>query len=226
MTATTNATFSNLEQPKNFEEKTLCTFVLDTSSSMGSSGKITQLNNGLRDFKKEIENDEVLSARLEVAIVEFNSDVRVAQTPVLAEDLAINDFVAIGTTRLVDGANLAIDMTEERKRYYRDQGLSHKRPYIVLISDGEPDGGQNVQALADRINDDTLAQRYVFVPLGVTTADMQMLSKIEGYLNKETKMPAKSLAGRTFKDFFQWLSKSLSIDVKNGDDWVTNMINL
>ncbi|MBK8516604.1 MAG: VWA domain-containing protein [Saprospiraceae bacterium] len=195
---TATATFSNLEQPKNFEEKTLCTFVIDTSSSMSSSGKIVELNNGLRAFQKQIAEDEVLSARLEVAIVEFNSDVRVAQSPILAEDLAINDFVATGTTRLVDGVNLAIDMSEDRKKYYKEQGLSYKRPYVVLISDGEPDGGQNIQALANRINDDTLAQKYVFVPLGVTTADMMMLSKIEGYLNKETKMPAKSLAGRTF----------------------------
>ena len=191
------------ESAENYEQKCLCVLVLDVSGSM--RGKpIEELNNGLQDFYNEIKDDETTSQRLEISIMTFNESVQTIQEPALVDNFVMPILKAQGSTALVDAVNEAIEKVEARKQWYKSTGQTYYRPWIILMTDGEPDEGQDIDALGARIKADTEAKHYVFMPIGVEGADMGVLQKIAG-----TGMAAMKLQGLKFTQFFQWLSASM-----------------
>lgn len=190
------------EVAENYEQKCLCVLVLDVSGSMRGK-RIEELNKGLQDFYNEISADETTSQRLEVSIITFGSFVKTIQTPKLVENFTMPTLTAEGSTVLVSAVNQAIDLVEERKRWYKSTNQTYYRPWIILMTDGEPDDDQNVDKLSERIKQDIQARHYAFLPIGVEGANMNVLSKIQGDIN-----PMK-LQGTKFSSFFKWLSASM-----------------
>ena len=197
------------ESAENFEQKCVCVLVLDVSGSMRGE-PIKELNNGLQDFYNEIMADETTSQRLEVSIMTFNQAVQTLQEPALIENVTIPTLTAYGSTAMVDAVNEAIDKVEARKKWYKETGQKYYRPWIILMTDGEPDEGQDVYGLASRIKADVEAKHYVFMSVGIEGANMQTLQTIQG----GGMAPAK-LKGLKFKQFFQWLSASMGTVVNN-----------
>lgn len=196
------------ESAENFEQKCLCVLVLDVSGSMRGE-PIEELNKGLQDFYKEIIEDETTSQRLEVCIMAFNDTVKTLQEPALVENFTMPILTAHGSTAMVDALNEAIDKVEARKKWYKETGQPYYRPWIILMTDGEPDSGQDVYGLGPRIKNDTEAKRYVFLPIGIEGANMETLNTLQG------NMPPQKLQGLKFKQFFQWLSASMGTIVNN-----------
>lgn len=131
------------EKPRNAEQKCLCVLCLDTSGSM-SGEPIEALNEGLKTFANEIKLDSVARKRLEVSIITFDSNVNVAQEPELVDFFTMPTLEAGGSTKLVDGVRAAIRKIEERKRFYKQYGINYYRPFIILMTDGEPDSDQDL----------------------------------------------------------------------------------
>lgn len=213
------------EVAENYEQKCLCVLVLDVSGSMRGK-RIEELNKGLQDFYNEISADETTSQRLEVSIITFGSFAKTIQTPKLVENFTMPTLTAEGSTVLVSAVNQAIDLVEERKNWYKSTNQTYYRPWIILMTDGEPDDDQNVDKLSERIKQDTQNKRYVFLPIGVEGANMNVLSKIQGDIK-----PMK-LQGTKFSSFFKWLSASMGtivnaeagekVDISQGaDDWMS-----
>ncbi len=212
------------EAAENFEQKCLCVLVLDVSGSM--RGKpIDELNKGLRDFYDEISADPTTCQRLEVAIITFNHIVKKIQDPALVENFSMPELSASGSTAMVTAVNNAIDLVADRKQWYKETGQPYYRPWIVLMTDGEPDDDQDVDTLSTRIKKDTVEKHYAFMPIGVEGANMQILDKIKG------NIPAMKLQGTKFSSFFKWLSASIgsvvtteegqTIDISAGaEDWM------
>ena len=73
-----------VEFAENPEPRCPCVLLLDTSSSM-QGAPIDALNQGLRTFKDELMTDPLASRRVEVAVVTFDSEVRVIQDFVTAD---------------------------------------------------------------------------------------------------------------------------------------------
>ena len=199
------------ESAENYEQKCLCVLVLDVSGSMRGE-PIKELNNGLQDFYNEIMADETTSQRLEVSIMTFNQDVQTLQEPALIENVTIPTLTAYGSTAMVDAVNEAIDKVEARKNWYKETGQKYYRPWIILMTDGEPDDGQDVDGLAARIKNDVEAKHYVFMSVGIEGANMQTLQTLQG----GGMAPAK-LKGLKFKQFFQWLSASMGTIVNHAE---------
>ena len=233
------------ESAENFEQKCLCVLVLDVSGSMreivdesnmhftgetvymdgkkynlvtGGIMKIDLLNQGLQDFYNEIVSDETTSQRLELSIITFNDNVQVVQEPALPENVIIPELHGDGDTALADAVNEAIDKVEARKNWYKETGQPYYRPWIILMTDGEPNAGQDISSLARRIKSDTAAKKYAFLPIGVEGADMSVLQQIEGEGMKATK-----LKGMRFGQFFRWLSASMSTITKAENGQTINM---
>ena len=214
------------EAAENYEQKCLCVLVLDTSGSMLGE-PIKELNKGLQDFYEEIYNDETTSQRLELAIITFDSKSTLIQEPALIENIAIPELKASGSTVMVTAVRDAIRLVNERKNWYKATGQKYYRPWIILMTDGEPDGDQDVKGLASLIKDDTLTKRYVFLPIGVKGANMSILKSIQGTI------PPMMLEGTKFSAFFKWLSASMGTVVKSeagvkvdlsagADEWMKN----
>lgn len=206
------------EAAENYEQKCLCVLVLDTSGSMESkvNGKtlIAELNEGLQEFYDEISNDVSTAQKLEVSIIGFSHIVTTIQEPALVDNFTMPTLKAHGSTALADAVNEAIDKVDARKNWYKSTNQSYYRPWIILITDGEPDSDQDIDALAERIKEDMNNKRYAFLPMGVAGANMNILTQLAGSVNGQTMGPMK-LSGTKFSSFFKWLSASMGAVVKS-----------
>ncbi len=198
------------ESAENFEQKCLCVLLLDVSGSMRGE-PIAELNRGLQDFYYEIKEDETSSQKLEVCIMTFNESVKTLQEPALVENFTMPTLSAYGSTAMVDAVNEAIAKVDARKKWYKETGQLYYRPWIILMTDGEPDVGQDVYGLGPRIKSDMEAKRYFFLPIGIQDANMETL-EILGGGTKPLKMQ-----GLKFKQFFQWLSASMGTIVNHSE---------
>lgn len=211
------------ESAENYEQKCLCVLLLDVSGSMRGE-PINELNTALQEFHKEIMSDETTSQRVEVCVMTFNHQVTTLQEPALVDNFTMPTLSTYGSTAMVDAVKEAIEKVDARKKWYKEQRVPYYRPWIILMTDGEPDEGQDVYGLGPQIKADMEAKRYMFLPIGIQDANMETLAVLNG------GKPAMKLAGLKFKQFFQWLSASMGtivnhtegdkVDLSEGiDDW-------
>ena len=216
-----------IESPQNLSEKTLACLILDKSGSMEGE-PIDELNAGIKEFLREIESDATLNSGLEIAMVVFDNKVEVLQAPALVDDIVFDDIETGGTTAMVDAVRTAKEIVEGRKAFYKNNHISHNRPLMILITDGAPDRGQDVDGLALEIEKATKAGKFMFIPIGVTGADMAVLNRIAGYRAEKKefiKISPVMLNGTRFKSFFEWLSASMSAVVASGDGEPVHLVS-
>lgn len=196
------------QSPNNYEQKCLCVLVVDISGSMYGD-PINQLNKGLQEFHKEVVADFVASQRLEVSLITFGSSVTCIQEPELINNFQMPTLSTNGSTKLVDGVRLAIDVVENRKRWYKETGQNYYRPMIVLITDGEPDADQDLLGISNEVANKVANKSFMFYSLGVKGYNHQKLNQIC------STPPPLPLDGYKFSEFFKWLSNSIGIITKS-----------
>lgn len=207
-------------EPTNYEQKCLCVLVLDTSGSMNAGNAIGQLNQGLQTFKSQIMDDETARDRLEIAIVSFNSDVKVELQPSLISEIEMPTLKASGQTQLVKAIEEAQQVIIDRKDYYKSKGLTYYRPWIVVMTDGDPyPADQDIDGVAQKIQEDADSKKYVFFMIGVgNEVHDEVLSKLT-----TSQFPAMRMEAVNFAEFFQWLSASATVVVNNDDSTDNNV---
>ena len=198
------------QSPDNFEQKCLCVLVVDVSGSM-SGEPINQLNKGLKEFHNEVISDFVASQRLEVSIVTFGSSVSCIQEPNLVNNFQMPTLSTNGSTKMVDGIRLAMELVDTRKQWYRETGQNYYRPMIVLITDGEPDADQDIIGLSAEVSNKLESKSFMFYSLGVKGYNHHKLNQVC------STPPPLPLDGYKFGEFFKWLSNSISIITKSTD---------
>lgn len=194
------------ETPDNFNTRCLCVLVLDTSYSM-KDGPINELNKGLLGFGDFLKSKNSTRFSVETSIITFNSGVECVQEPALVDEMQSTSKFPLkvdGTTKLVDGVRAAIKKVEDRKHWYRNNGIAYYRPWIVLITDGYPDKDQDVEGLANEIKIAHKGKHFAFLPMGVEGADPKFLAKIS-----TSEFPPLPIDWQRFQDVFKWLSNSL-----------------
>ena len=209
-------------EPINYEQKCLCVLVLDTSGSMNADNAIGQLNQGLQTFKSQIMNDETARDRLEIAIVSFNSEIKVELQPSLISEIEMPTLKASGQTQLVRAIEEAQQVIKDRKDYYKSKGLTYYRPWIVVMTDGDPyPANQDIDGIAQKIQEDADAKKYVFFMMGVgNEVHDDVLSKLT-----TSQFPAMRMDAVNFAEFFQWLSASATV-VVNSDDLTDSNVSI
>lgn len=192
-----------VEFAENPEPRCPCVLLLDISGSMHNE-PINALNEGLKTFRDELNRDNLAKKRVEVAIVTFNNDVNVAQDFVTADQFEPPVLEAQGLTHMGSAILQGLDMIEARKVQYRNNGVNYYRPWVFLITDGEPQGEPDsiVEQAAKRIQDDEANKRVAFFAVGVEGANITRLSQIV------VRSPLK-LRGLNFQEMFIWLSASM-----------------
>ena len=199
-------------EPINYEQKCLCVLVLDTSGSMNADNAIGQLNQGLQTFKSQIMNDETARDRLEIAIVSFNSEIKVELQPSLISEIEMPTLKASGQTQLVRAIEEAQQVIKDRKDYYKSKGLTDGDPYPA---------NQDIDGIAQKIQEDADAKKYVFFMIGVgNEVHDDVLSKLT-----TSQFPAMRMDAVNFAEFFQWLSASATV-VVNSDDLTDSNVSI
>lgn len=192
-----------IEFAENPEPRCPCVLLVDTSGSM-QGAPIQALNEGLRTLKNELIKDPVASRRVELAVVTFDSQVKLVQDFVTADQFEPPTLSAEGFTHMGGAVHKALDTIQTRKVQYRASGIAYYRPWVFMITDGEPQGEQEdvVSRAAERIRDDETNKRVAFFAVGVEGANMTRLSDIV------VRTPVK-LHGLNFAEMFVWLSASM-----------------
>lgn len=176
---------------------------LDTSGSMDGS-PISELNDGVKAFYDAINDDDVAKSAADVCIVTFgyNGVVENQGFQSIYGEIAPS-FYADGGTPMGEAVEKALDLLESRKSEYRNSGVDYFQPWLVIITDGAPT--DNIDRAASRSSNMANNGKLTIFPIGVGGANMDTLRRFSPKRN-----PMK-LKGLHFKEFFEWLSKSISI---------------
>jgi uncharacterized protein YegL len=201
-----------VEFAENPEPRCPCVLLLDTSGSM-QGRPIDALNEGLWVFKLEVCKDPLAARRVEVAVVTFDDAVNVQQPFVGIEEFEPPVLEAKGLTRMAGGITQALDLLQRRKLQYRANGITYYRPWVFMITDGEPQGEPDeiVGQAARRIREEEASKRVAFFAVGVEGANLARLRTIAA------REPLR-LKGLNFRELFVWLSSSMQAVAQSRPD--------
>ena len=203
MSTTSPATLAEIQFADNPEPRAPCVLLLDTSGSMAGP-RIEALNAGLWTFKEDLLGNALALRRTEVAIVTFDSAVTVRHDFVTADNFTPPTLEATGATCMGGGILKALELLQARKTQYKANGIAYYRPWIFMITDGDPQGEPDsvVADAARQIAEHEANKRVAFFAVAVEGANLERLSQIS------TRAPLK-LAGLKFSELFLWLSASM-----------------
>ena len=168
----------------NYNQKLLCIFAIDVSGSMRGNN-IQTVNKFFNDFFSWVHDEEELMVKLEVAIMQYDEEVSILRDPKLLEDGELPPTLTErgSVTETVMAIEEAIKLVEDRKAFYKATGQSYYRPWIIVMTDGEPYGNKATQADIDaislRIKKDIVVKKYNILGVGIgDDFNTEVLNKI------------------------------------------------
>lgn len=173
----------------------------------GGTSRIAELQEGINLFYEAIRDDEIAVYSAEICIVTFNTRAQcVMDFANIERQGEIPELEASGDTSMGEGVNLALDLLEKRKQEYRDKGVDYYQPWLVLMTDGVPNGSVlQFEEAVRRITEMTSNKKLTVFPIAIgDEADISALARLS-----PNRSPLK-LQGLKFREFFAWLSQSVS----------------
>lgn len=182
----------------NTERRCPVVLLLDTSASMRHHMDI--VNRGLHDLKADLQQDALASQRVEIMILTFGP-VRVVQDFVTVDRWMVPRLYARGETPMGEALQQAVHEIRLRKDAYREAGLPYYRPWIWLVTDGDPtdDVTLGVKQVREEVNRGGLEM----FTIGTDHANFKLLRTISA-----PRPPVKLLEAK-YREMFVWLSQSL-----------------
>ncbi len=181
--------------------------VLDTSSSMmikdnGKDTRMDILNDGMRQFFKDVIEDERTRDAVEVCVVTFDDTINIVSEFNKPERQTIHNLKAKGGQTLMNqGVDVALELLEKRKQEYRDSGVEYYQPWLVLMTDGIPT--ESIESSAEKTSKLALHHKLTLFPVGISDgANLDTLNRFSPL------RPSLRLKDYHFKEFFEWLHKS------------------
>jgi uncharacterized protein YegL len=165
----------------------------------GGTTRIDLLNEGVRAYQADVVSDPLATQRVEVSVITFGATVETVVPFVTASEFTAPTLVANGETPMGRAILEAIEVTAQRKRAYKQNGLHYYRPWIFLITDGEPT--DDWQQAAAKVREGENSKAFAFFAVGVEGANMDILRQIS------VRAPL-SLKVCSFREMFVWLSQS------------------
>ncbi len=182
----------------NTERRCPVILVQDTSGSM--VGSIDEVNKGLQILRSDLLKDRLASQRVEIAVVTFGP-VRLVQDFVTVDRWLPPRLQASGPTPMGEALQFAVDQLNIRKRAYREAGIPYYRPWIWLVTDGQPT--DNWRAAVEMIQPEIKGGRIEMFTIGTDGADFSVLREIS------FPRPPVLLKQAHYQEMFVWLSQSL-----------------
>ncbi|POD70913.1 hypothetical protein BKM17_23750 [Pseudomonas syringae group genomosp. 3] len=176
--------------------------VLDVSGSM-TGEPIRELQAGVKMFYEAVLEDEVAQYAAEISIVTFGSEAKRTVEFMAIGRQDVPALVADGTTAMGQGVNLALDLLEARKADYQRAGVDYFQPWMVIMTDGEPT--DDISVASDRIRALCESKKLTVFPIAIGTA-----ANVETLGMLSPGRPPLRLKGLNFREFFLWLSRSVS----------------
>lgn len=173
----------------------------------GGTSRIKELQKGVEQFYGAIREDEIAVYSAEICIVTFDSKAEcILDFANIERQETIPKLQPAGDTAMGEGVNLALDLLEKRKQEYKEKGVDYYQPWLVLMTDGVPNGdpaelNRAVSRTVEMVNQ----KKLTVFPIGIgNETDMSALNSFS------PGRSALKLQGMKFQEFFSWLSKSVS----------------
>jgi uncharacterized protein YegL len=182
----------------NSERRCPVVLLQDTSTSMAPH--IHKVNEGLQVLRNDLLGDRLASQRVEIAVITFGP-VQLIQDFVTVDRWLPPRLHAEGNTPLGQAMRFAIKQVRARKRAYREAGIPYYRPWIWLVTDGEPTDAW--QDACDEVQAEVKAGGIEMFTIGTDNADVNVLKKIGA-----PRSPVWLREAR-YREMFVWLSQSL-----------------
>lgn len=180
----------------------------------GGVTKMQKLIEGLITFKSQLMKDVIARSSAEICIVAFSDNAVCLSDFCSADKFEVPEFETSGSTDMGAGVNLALDKLEERKNMYKEVGIDYYQPMLVIFSDGGANGNKAVFNAASRRACDMVNNRKLTsLPIVICKKndEKEVNNAYESLKSFSPKNKPKKLDAIKFTDFFEWLSKSVSI---------------
>ncbi len=192
--------------PQNIGEKHVaCVLLVDVSGSM-SGRPIAELNEGLQEFGRALAQDAQARGCADVCIISFNSGIQMEVPFCPAANYMAPRLFAGGLTCMNQAILEGLNAIEERKSLYKSYGIPYFRPWIFLLTDGEPTDTEHERIAKQKLWEAINGKRVNFFPMGIGNAN---ISKLKSYTADGKGMVMKA-SEKEFKEAFVWLSSSIS----------------
>lgn len=179
--------------------------LLDTSKSMAGQ-PINELEEALCQFISEVKDDAAAAVSVELCIVTLDEHATIQLPFTSAMELSPRKLglKAAGGTFTGKALERAAEVICRRRIEYAQNGIFSYAPWVILMSDGKP--GDKWEPAAQKLlaMTDKLRMQYIGIAIG-DKANAQIMRKM---------LPPQpgplTLSHVRFKEFFRWLSDSLS----------------
>ena len=217
--------FADVELASNPEPRCACVLLLDVSLSMrevvansgkdlgytiqqdgqtynavsGGTTRIDLLNEALKAYHNDLQNDSLAAQRVEVSIITFGGSVETVVPFTTARTFTPPTLTCSGDTPMGAAIEVAIEAIAQRKQVYKQNALHYFRPWLFLITDGGPtDSWKNAAA---KVKEGEKNKSFAFFSVGVHGANFEILKQIS------TREPL-AMNAMNFRELFVWLSQS------------------
>lgn len=171
----------------------------------GGTTRMQKLIEALAEFKGMLMKDNVAKESVDLCIVTFSDYAQVVMdfTPINAVEMP-KSFNVSGGTDLGSGLQLALKELNDRKALYKSEGVEYYQPIMVVMSDGEANGNQELlNEMCLEIHKQEESKRLSTFPIVLDDKSAR------ASLDKISHRHALGLKSEEFSAFFQWLSQSI-----------------
>ncbi len=196
--------YSAFEFANNTEQRCPCVLVLDCSGSM--QGRcIDEINRAIERFAEDLRGDDLASKRVDIAVITFGNEVKVLHDFTSARSFVPQRMGATGATPLGEALCQAVQMIERRKASMKDAGIPHYRPWLVVMTDGEPTdrNSQFWQTARQLVSAGVDAHKFTFFPLITEDGNKALVQELS------PRSTVRGLDSHKFSEFFFWLTGTL-----------------
>ena len=159
--------YAQAEFANNPEPRCPIVLALDTSMYMGGPSAET-LQQALYQFRDTIREDAVTSLRADVAVVTFDDDYRLVQGFTNGSDFEPPGVRGFCYAYYAGAINLSLDLIEERKQMYRENGIAYYRGLIFFLAGGAPrDNYEALRQVSQRLEKAERNRSVAFFPFVV-----------------------------------------------------------
>lgn len=171
----------------------------------GGITRLDKLKEGIQLFFDEVKADEQAAAAADICIVTFDSRAACCSPFAGVETQSVPELRFGQDTAMGEGVNLALDLLDRRKEEYRRKGIEYYQPWLVLMTDGIPNGDRaELERAKERTQTLVNNRKLTVFPIGIgEEADMGTLAQLSP---ATTPLHLRDLR---FREFFAWLSRSV-----------------
>lgn len=133
-------------------------FCLDASGSMEApteSGRtrMEELNEAFNTFISVMKQNEDVAASADIAIIKFGGEAELTLPfkPIKNFDTVTLTANHRSYTPIGDAIKVALKLLDVRKSAYKKRGIKYYQPWLVVLTDGEPEGEGAVESMEEAI---------------------------------------------------------------------------